>query len=56
MNKQTTYSLQYYNEGAGVWRGAGFTSDSKELVQAKMKEDYSNCGGTVSFRILSTIA
>jgi hypothetical protein len=56
MINQTTYRLQWYAENAAEWRDAGFSSRFLPPVQDKMRDNSILCGGTVSFRILSTAA
>ena len=45
------YQLQYWNEGAAEWRGAGFTSTSIEAAKRRMRGASEECGGCCSFRI-----
>ena len=45
------YQLQYWNEGAAEWRGAGFTSDDFEAVRLRMRGAAQQCDYCVRFRI-----
>jgi hypothetical protein len=45
------YQLQYWNEGAAEWFGAGFTSTSLESARRRMRGASEECGRCVSFRI-----
>ena len=45
------YTLQYWNEGAAEWRGAGFTSTSLEATRRRMRGAAEQCDHCVSFRI-----
>ena len=45
------YQLQYFNEAAAEWRGAGFTSTSLECARSRMRGAAEECGHCVSFRI-----
>ena len=55
MNKQL-YSLQYFNESAGEWRGCGVNNQHIAWVRDRMRDLKSASGGTVTFRIVSTHA
>jgi hypothetical protein len=56
MKEQTSYRLQWYAEHAAEWRDTGFSSRFLPVVQEKLNSDSIICGGTVTLRILSTIA
>ena len=45
------YTLQYWNEGAAEWRGAGFKSDDLEAVRTRMRGAAQQCDYCVRFRI-----
>ena len=56
MNKQTTYSLQYFNESAGEWRSAGESGRFLPPIQDAMRDAKILCANTVTFRIVSTVS
>jgi len=45
------YSLQYWNEGAAEWRGAGYRSTDLEAVRLRMRGAAAQCDYCVRFRI-----
>ena len=45
------YQLQYWNEGAAEWRGAGFRSDDIEAVRLRMRGAAQQCDYCVRFRV-----
>ena len=45
------YQLQYWNEGAAEWRGAGYHSTQLDLCKRRMRAASQECGGCVRFRI-----
>ena len=45
------YTLQYWNEGAAEWRGAGCSSTSREVVERRMRGAAEQCDYCVRFRI-----
>ena len=45
------FTLQYWNEGAAEWRGAGFTSTSLEATKRRMRGAAQQCDYCVRFRI-----
>ena len=48
------YTLQYFNESAAEWRGAGCSSTSREVVARRMRASAEQCGHCVRFRIRET--
>ena len=47
----TMYTLQYWNEGAAEWRGAGCSSTSREVVARRLRGARTECRDLVRFRI-----
>ena len=45
------YTLQYWNEGAAEWRGAGYKSSDIEAVRTRMRGAAQQCDYCVRFRI-----
>ena len=50
------YILQYWNQAAAEWRGAGFTSNDIESARQRMRNSAEQCGYCVQFRILQQAA
>jgi hypothetical protein len=54
MNKQTTYSLQYFNESACEWRGCGVNNQPRQWVENRLNDLRRSSGNSVTFRIVHT--
>ena len=46
------YQLQYWNEGAAEWRGAGFKSEDYDATLRRLRGAQQECDYSVRFRIL----
>ena len=55
MNKQL-YSLQYFNESAGEWRGCGINNHTQQYVKNRLNDLRRASDNSVTFRIVSTDA
>ena len=49
------YQLQYWNQSAAQWRGAGFRSEDCSSVARKMWDDRIACDDCVTFRIIEEL-
>ncbi len=46
------YTVQYYHEDRGEWRGAGQGLGTRKEMKQHMRNLADDCGRTVSFRII----
>ena len=45
------FTLEYWNEGAAEWRGAGYRSEDREAVVRRMRGAAAQCDYCVRFRV-----
>lgn len=45
------FTLEYWNEGAAEWRGAGYRSEDREAVVRRMRSSAAQCDYCVRFRV-----
>ena len=46
------YTVQYYHEDRGEWRGAGQGVGTRKKMKQHMRNLADDCGRTVSFRLI----